>query len=212
MKLSNLFITGCDSNTEWMLPWFVENFKKHNPNANLVIYDFGMEGGWFPELRKSLRESGGNGWFKKPLAMLKATNLAENICWIDTDCEILANIEDIFDYVIPNKLSMGVDYPWTARSGEEWHNTGVVAFTGIPPVLTEWNRFVLEEKHRGDQETLHWMMGNDPLRRLIHIDTLPQQYNTLRLDILDGTTPSNIKIMHWTGSKGKEKIKELMNG
>jgi len=33
----NLFITGCDVKTQWMLPWFVENFKKHNPDEELVI-------------------------------------------------------------------------------------------------------------------------------------------------------------------------------
>lgn len=38
-----LFITGCDSNTQWMLKWFYENFKKHNPDAELLIWDFGMK-------------------------------------------------------------------------------------------------------------------------------------------------------------------------
>jgi len=42
MKSSNnIFITGCDKNTEWMLDWFVMNYLKHNSNQ-LYIMDFGM--------------------------------------------------------------------------------------------------------------------------------------------------------------------------
>src|SRR5210317_1813547 len=118
MKSSKLFITGCDYNTEWMLPWFVENFKKHNPETELVIYDFGMRGGLYPEMRKSLRGNQDKGWFKKPAAMLNASQLADNVCWIDTDCEIVGNINGIWEHLEPNKLLMAEDLPWSKRRGE----------------------------------------------------------------------------------------------
>ena len=35
------FMTGCDQNTEWMLPWFIENYKKHN-DTPLTVMNFGM--------------------------------------------------------------------------------------------------------------------------------------------------------------------------
>ena len=43
MKSSMLkvFLTGCDNNTEWQLPWFVHNYRKHN-TIPLVLADFGM--------------------------------------------------------------------------------------------------------------------------------------------------------------------------
>jgi phosphatidylethanolamine-binding protein (PEBP) family uncharacterized protein len=47
---------------------------------------------------------------------------------------------------------------------------------------------------------------------MIHISDLPREYNTLRLDLIDNTAPKNIKIMHWTGKKGKDKIRSMMNG
>ena len=50
------------------------------------------------------------------------------------------------------------------------------------------------------------------MKRRIHITDLPRAYNTLRLDLIDNTAPPNIKMMHWTGAKGKEKIREQMNG
>jgi len=205
-----LFITGCDNNTEWMLPWFVENFRKHNPDANLVIYDFGMEGSHYPELRKSLRGNQDRGWFKKPAAMLNATKKASSVCWLDTDCEVRGNLDEIFSYVEPNKLTMGVDDPWTTRHGEKWHNSGVVAFQDKPSILDAWAAEIARNPQRGDQEVLHKMV-RDGMRRIIHINDLPKKYNTLRLDVLDGTTPKDIHIMHWTGQKGKEEIRRLMN-
>jgi len=210
IKSSKLFITGCDSKTEWMLPWFVENFRKHNPNAELVIFDFGMESSLYPELRKSHR-SQDQGWFKKPSAMVKASALAEKICWLDTDCEVKANIEDVFDYIEPNKLAMVEDVPWSTRRREKWHNSGVVAFTGRPAILDKWVGEVAINPVAGDQEVLH-MLVRSGMNRLIHIKDLPRQYNTLRLDLQDKSQPNNIKIMHWTGPKGKQYIKEVMNG
>ena len=210
MKSSKMFITGCDSKTEWMLPWFVENFKKHNPNAELTIFDFGMESGLFPELRKSLRGNQDKGWFKKPAAMLKASELADSVCWLDTDCHVVDNLDEIWSYIEPNKLLMAEDLPWTKRSGEKWHNSGVVAFTGKPTILGQWATMVAKNPIRGDQEVLH-MMLNDPMKKMIHITDLPRYYNVLRLDHLDKTVPANPKIYHWTGQKGKDYIRSLMN-
>jgi hypothetical protein len=211
MKSSKLFITGCDYNTEWMLPWFVENFKKHNPETELVIYDFGMRGGLYPEMRKSLRGNQNKGWFKKPAAMLNASQLADNVCWIDTDCEIVGNINGIWEYLEPNKLLMAEDLPWSKRRGEKWHNSGVVAFQSTPKILSEWAAEVSVNPIQGDQEVLH-MMVKDGLKRMIHITDLPRKYNVLRIDHLDKTVPKDPKIFHWTGQKGKDKIRSLMNG
>ena len=103
-KSSNLFITGCDHNTQWQLPWFVENFKKHNPNAELLIFDFGMNDAPFSNITKK-HTSQDKGWF---------------------------------------------------------------------------------------------------------IMTSTKSSNTLRIDLLDNTTPKNIKVMHWTGAKGNDHIRGLL--
>ena len=212
MKLSKLFITGCDSKTEWMLPWFVENFRKHNPDAELMIFDFGMETHHFPEITKSLRGNQDKGWFKKPAAMISASRLAQKVCWIDTDCHIHGNLDGIWDHIEPNKLCMAIDSPWTQRTGEKWHNSGVVVFEGRPNILDEWATAILTNNQvNGDQEILH-LLVRDGMRRMIHITDLPRTYNTLRIDLIDNTAPKIIRIMHWTGAKGKDKIREIMNG
>ena len=197
----DLFITGCDSNTRWMLPWFEERFYKHVPNGQLKVFDFDKE-----EL---------NGWMNKPHAMLKASGMGrKRVCWLDTDCEIRSDISDIFEYTERNKLLMGIDQPWSTRSYETWHNTGVVAFQclpDIPHILSDWAKEAVTSggTFRGDQELLHEMLKIN-LNRLIYITHLPKGYNTLRLDVMDNTAPRNIKIMHHTGPKGKLEIKRQM--
>lgn len=199
-KLSKLFITGCDKNTRWMLPWFEKNFYKHNPDANLHVFDFDKTGG---------------GWFNKPVVMRLATEMAEKICWLDTDCEVRADIDPIFDLIDSNKLTMVEDHPWTIRRGERWHNSGVVAFQNRPLVLDHWAEeamMMVEDRGPmfGDQDILHGLV-REGLKREIHIKTIPKQWNTLRLDLIDHTASSNIKIMHWTGRMGKDEIRKQMN-
>lgn len=212
MKSSKLVITGCDSSTEWMLPWFVDNYRRHN-NTELMIFDFGMTTSLYPELRKSHRTSD-KGWYKKPSAMQKALAFADKVVWLDTDCEVRGDISEIFDLIVPNKLLMGEDTPWTTRSGQQWHNTGVVGFQGPScPVLDEWSRLVAFSEQAptsGDQQILHaYLQGG--MNRLMYVKTLPKKYNCLRLDREDGTAVPDPVVMHWTGPKGKLMIKELMN-
>jgi len=216
MKSSNIFVTGCDRNTEWMLPWFITNFRKHNPDAKICLFDWGMS--------KQMRSEGvflfdhiitmknAKGWFNKPMALKKLSKIANKVCWLDTDCEVLDNIEEIFRIIVPGKLNMVVDEPWTKRRNSTWHNSGVIAFEGCPEIL---NRWVKKSKNisshpnplYGDQDILHELLP-DQIVRMSHINDLPKEYNTLRLDLKDGTHPKHIKIMHWTGKKGKLRIKE----
>ena len=67
-----VFITGCDENCEWQLPWFLENYFKHN-DTPLAFMDFGITA----EAADLLSEYGveiisftsqNKGWFKKPRA------------------------------------------------------------------------------------------------------------------------------------------------
>lgn len=210
-RLSELFITGCDDKTEWMLPWFVENFRRQNPNANLRIFDFGMKSNPYPGITIP-HYTKQVGWFKKPSAMIRAASIADRVCWLDTDCEVMWGIGGIFTYVYSfNKLSMAEDKPWSARRGEKWHNSGVVAFMGVPDILKRWAEAVDKMPTVGDQEVLHVLLGQG-LNREIHITDLPNKYNVLRLQIQDGTVPEGPLIMHWTGAKGKDHIRKLLNG
>ena len=199
IESSKLFITACDSKSRWMKKWFVDNFTKHNPGVKLHVYNFDKE------------FTNSEGWFKKPDAMIDAAKKSDMVCWIDMDCEVLGDLSGIWQFVRPNKLGMVEDAPWTQRSGNTWHNSGIVAFQGVPDILMKWKGACVRTTHRGDQEVLHSLL-RDPLTRLTHIESLPNRYNVLRLQHIDNTVPKNPLVYHWTGIKGKDHIRKLING
>lgn len=205
------FLTGADNKTEWMLPWFFENYKKHN-NKPLIFANFGVTDldAIRPHVHAilDLTKLGEQGWFKKPKSMLNAP--AIKCIWIDSDCEVKGNLDEMFNLLQPNKLSMVEDKPWTTRRKEEWFNSGVVGFINKPDILKSWARKVEQSPKVGDQEVLHEML--DPLSQMTYINPIPTIYNYMRLMIQDYGENPDAKIVHWTGQKGKDIIREQMNG
>lgn len=217
--MREIFVTGCDEKTEWQLPWFIHNFREHNPDAKLVLADFGMSDYMWQQVYDDFDDhfevlSEAKGWFKKPRALLDASRLEDvsKVCWLDTDCEIKGNIEHIFDLSEPHRLGMVEDRPWTARRNElgEWYNSGVVLIEGTPNILKMWADECIRNPVQGDQEVLYLMMGGDRLQKLTYINPLPHTYNTLRLDYIDGINVRNPKIVHHTGKKGNDVIRGQM--
>ncbi len=214
MKYDKAFITGCDYTNEWMIPWFVENYKKHN-TAPLIFANFGVKNldsikGYFNSVMHA-EDDDVKGWFKKPKVMYSSP--AHKTVWLDTDCQVLTNIEDIFDLLEPNKLNMVEDKPWTLRRGYNgpWYNSGVVGFIDKPIILRNWVSWVQENTtETGDQEVLYSNL--DMMQKVTYINPLPNEYNWLRLQLEhDNQNSWNKKIVHWTGQKGKDRIKEMMN-
>lgn len=211
-KYNKAFLTGCDENNAWMLPWFVENYKKHN-STPLVFANFGVSQNTLKYVAKNfhaiidMSKTKEKGWFKKPRAMLNSPSI--KTVWLDTDCQICDNIESIFDLLKPNKLAMVEDKPWTTRRQEVWHNSGVVGIIDKPIILHQWCQEVHDNPSVGDQEVLHNMLN--PITKLSHIEDLPNEYNVLRIQVeLDGYKGRK-KIIHWTGAKGKDKIRSMIN-
>ena len=210
MKLSEGFITGCDANTEWMLPWFFSNYKQHN-DTPIAFMNFGVSNMGMQVVTEyadhvvdlsALKESG---WFKKPKAMLKSP--WQKTVWLDTDCEVLDDISGIFQLLKPNMLNMVEDKPWTMRRKEVWHNSGVVGYIGTPSILTSWAQHVELWPQVGDQEVLHSILN--PITKIQFINDLPNEYNVMRLQIEMDEYKGPAKIKHWTGAKGKDRIRSL---
>ncbi len=217
--ISKTFLTGCDENTEWQLPWFITNLRQHT-DMTLLVANFGMSQDMLDSLNHldevyyfDLNSKAEN-WFKKPAAMLEASKMGyDKVCWLDTDCEVVCSaIETVFNWTEPNKLSMVEDRPWTARRGDLgiWHNSGVVVFEGSPNILRDWDRECTFRPIRGDQETLYAMIGGDEIKRMSIIRSIPNKYNTLRLDYIDNIASKRPCVIHHTGQKGKETIKRKM--
>lgn len=207
------FLTGCDQRTEWQLPWFIENYKKYN-DTPLVLANFGLSTDALLYAKENvhavinLTEHAGKGWFLKPMAMLHCPS--KETVWIDTDCEVRADISPIFDYIEPEKLLMGVDHPWTKRhGGAKWHNSGVVGFKGKPSILKRWKAQIELSNKRGDQEVLFSMLND--ITKMTYITDLPHKYNVLRIDLIDNTAPKDIAVMHWTGEIGNNEIRRQID-
>ena len=210
-----LFVTGCDHKTEWQLPWFLKNFKKQRNKTKIIITDFGMSQDMVNKVVKhpcveaimTMDTKGKErGWFKKPLSMYHVP--AKRAVWLDTDCQVLANIDNMFSMLKPNMLNMVEDKPWTKRRGEVWYNSGVVGFVDKPTVLAQWCNVVHSQQNIGDQEMLHSMLN--PITQLANINPLPNEYNVMRLQVEQDNYKGRIKIMHWTGEKGNDTIRSMM--
>ena len=212
------FLTGCDINTEWQLPWFLQNFFNWS-KIPLMVADFGMSEDMIANLKEHPlygqkfyvvpTESPVDGWFKKPRAIYNATQDGFKVCWLDTDCQIDGDIDSIWKHFEHSKLGMVIDRPWTKRRPEngDWYNSGVV-MTDRNHVLESWMLRTESAPEQGDQEVLHNMYS--PIERLSKIYPLPHTYNTLRIDYIDNVAVENPIVIHHTGRKGNDKIRELM--
>ena len=61
----------------------------------------------------------------------------------------------------------------------------------------------------GDQEVLHSMLN--PITKITYVKDLPNEYNVLRLQIENDDYRGPIKCVHWTGQKGKDKIRGMLD-
>jgi len=210
--MSEVFLTGCDKNTEWQLPWFIDNYEKHC-KLPLIIADFGMSEDMLTSISSfTIFSTARAGWFSKIEALLRTSRVHDKVCWLDTDCQVTGDPSGIFRYTEKNKLTMVVDHPWTTRRPQqgEWYNSGVVAVEGTPIVLPHWLDQARDGNYRGDQEALHDYIGGCPIKRISTVAVAPHKYNVLRLDVVDNNVPDRGVIMHWTGEKGNLEIQKQM--
>ena len=181
---------------------FLKNFKKNN-NKPLIFANFGITDLTMQIVRENvhavmdLTNTEEKGWFKKPLSMLKSPS--KKTVWIDTDCEVRENTDDIFDLIEPEKLLMAKDEPWIWRRGHLWHNSGVVGFQDKPVILYQWVKAVKQNPLDGDQEVLDKILS--PITKIKYITDLPNKYNVLRLQLEKDGYGGEVKIAHWTGTK-----------
>ena len=210
MKLyDEAFLSVFYDSHAWFLYCFLLNYKMHNTNRLIFAY-FGLYGLILKIVKENVHAVMNmtnveeRGWFKKPLSMLKAPS--KKTVWIDLDCEVRDNLDDIFNLLEPNKLAMVEDKPWTWRRGHLWHNSGVVGFIDKPLILRLWVKAIKENPVEGDQEVLDKILS--PITKITYIKDLPNKYNVLRLQMTKDGYAGDIKVAHWTGMKGKLHIRD----
>ena len=210
-----MIITGVDHSHEDLLEWWLKNvYKHHNYNVEVGVMDFGMS----PALRGRLEDNypatfsrpfNGTkarkiGWFYKVQAVMDCPS--KSVCWLDVDCEILTDISDVYNLVPPGMIGLTRD--WVRGN---WWATGVIVVNDRPSLLEHWDRRLnADDGIRGDQEALYELVGNKEHEQ---IQELPQDYQWLRISLNKGKDSPTKKVIHWTGPRGKEFIREtLMKG
>jgi hypothetical protein len=196
------FLTGCDHTGEWLMPWFLRNLRKHNTTP-IVFANFGVKNVSAIDVDHVIDMTGvrEKGWFKKPKSIIDCPS--KNTIWLDTDCEVLSDIEQLFDMLVPDKLCMVRDVIGR-RKRTHLYNSGVVGVIDKPKTLHQWSEAISKHPTRGDQESL-FRINQDG--KMVH--EWPAEYNWLRLMLdQDKNNSPDKKIMHWTGPKGKQRIRD----
>lgn len=209
--IDKTFITGADSTHEIYLKWWLRNFREHNKDAHVTICDFGLTSKaheWIKEnadwvVRYEPHST--SAWFYKTQVLIDS--IYDYSCWIDVDCQVVAPIEDIFEYAKDDKIGLTIDKGRKSDHNQVWWATGVNVIKGKPQILYDWHEQLKRTKRRGDQEALHEIMLDNPSRNS-DIVLMPAEYQWLRVQLLKGEDTPNKKIIHWTGNTGKNHIEE----
>ena len=190
---------------EWLLPWWYENFHRHNPDLPVAFFDLGMsetarqwcrEHSTLIELdRAAVTE---DAWFYKPAACLLSP--FSHTIYMDLDCEVLASLDPLYGLcgdgfgVTPDRFD-----PYSKRKPP--YSAGLLVFKAHDPLLMAWVTELTSKVYRHDQTALNEVLSPDK------VTLLGEEWNWLRLA---GPAPEGAKVLHWTGPDGKAIIREKM--
>lgn len=211
-KENTCFVTGCDRNYEWAIPWWYKNYIRHNKDYKLIFVNLGMSDkalnwcktkGEILDINYNFHKA----WFCKPV-VLRSIPYEYGI-WIDMDCEVRKSLNALITY---SNYGFAVTIDKYAKSFcggmQNPVATGVVGCNKNNEILIEWEQKTLEasKDFRGDQEVLNHILKKRKMgrKRYKDIAIMPKEMQWLRLD----GDNKNAAIMHWTGPAGDEIIKK----
>ena len=223
-------LVGSDISFEWLLPWWWENYRRHNLFP-VAFVDFGMSTSmknWCrkrgdllslsvsdlcisgkeevdPLLVENWEEKGGKRFWEIRAIWYKKLIAClqspfKRSIWIDLDCEILSQLDPIYSFC---KEPAGLSVAWYEEA--DTFNGGVIAFERGSPVFEKWVVEAFENQHqfRGDEEVLTALVKE----KKISLEELPRKYNwSYKLKL-----PSEPSIIHWYGPVGKHQIYQKIN-
>lgn len=213
-------MVGCTKIHEDLIPWWIDNYKKHN-DYPIAFADFGMS----DEYKDVCRENGVlidctgikvEGWFRKPFAILKAP--FENIIWCDTDIEIRRNLDSVFEYSNDGEIGAG----WDSHAPEAFKHhiyepnvklwdSGFLSVMHGNYLVTEWALKILNAPrghYYGDHEVLSIVLWENDMP----LNEIPKSIHRMRIDpAANGINDSELISMHWTGQQGKDQVRRQIS-
>jgi len=203
---SRTYITGADSSQYDILRWFVGQFQKHT-DINLAVYDFGLTETQALEIGaiEINNKRGLSGWFLKPVVLLQALETHEQVIWVDTDIEIVSNIDMLFG-LLNDKILLADDVYAQMNYSPRMKNTGIVGVTSkCNNILERWVSVCQTGNKRGDQEALYLLL--EAKNEWDKIEDMPIAFHGQRLDPRFDDE-GRFLAKHWTGYIGKKYIRE----
>jgi len=169
---SKAFLLGSDIKQREFVEWMLKQLHDVKTNVEIIIADYCGGLSDLPATTFSVKRPNHlKGWYIKPYAIHQAHQLGfEQVCWLDNDLEIIQNIDHIFDYSEENKLGLVPDGFANRRSRYPVWNSGVVLSDNSPSILSQWMIRCSEQKERGDQEALAYLLN-------CHSELKPQLFN-----------------------------------
>lgn len=221
-------LVGANLSQQWILPWWWENYSRHN-SYPVAFVDLGMteemrtwcleRGEWIrlpvsdvfvaekdeiePSLVSSMEKACGTDFWPSRKAWFKKPLAClqspfQHTLWIDLDCQILASLTPLFS----------LSHRGIAMARETFHssemplsyNAGVILFEYKDPLIEAWAEYAVAYNHefRGDQDALNALIAEQ--KRLI--TEIPEIYNWSRCHSLN----PQAAIVHWHGPHGKTHI------
>lgn len=234
LREENGVVVGSDRSQEWLLPWWWENFTKHNHHP-VTFVDFGLSAEkkeWCLEkgelvslpfldfLVKDKEEvvvDTANGWethygdnfwqYRKAWFKKPLACLQspyKKTVWLDLDCEVLGPIQDLFTACEHPSGIAIAKDQISDTSATTIYNSGVIAFQRNATLLAAWAEHSLENNGA--------FRGDQDLLSQIIFDSgtpvceLPARYNW---NIGYGLNPEAV-ICHWIGDKGKNVLRDQL--
>jgi hypothetical protein len=222
-------LVGSDLAQEWLLPWWWDNYRKHNDHP-VTWVDLGMT----EKMRDWCRERGElirllvADIFVAPQEEVSPENTAywqehygtsfwacrdawfkkpaaflqtpyQRTIWIDSDCEVRGPLTPLFDYADHPSGISLCEDLYPLRRTPPVYNSGVVVYRWGLPLITTWAKLAFDK-------SAHFMGDQDILSKAIHdhkIDIVPFSgaYNRSRRDPEEGAI-----VVHFHGSNGKKMI------
>ncbi len=222
------FLVGSDLNQEWLLPWWWENYSRHN-SLPVAFADFGMSPkmkdwcasrgecirlpvhGFFAAEREEVASENRTSWESQFGSLFWDSRNAwfkkplaclqspfQKTAWIDLDCEVRAPLNTLFSFC-ENDLSFSI-----ARETESGPPPGSVMYNSGVFVFKHGIPLILEWADIALDLNLNFYGDQEALTHLLLQKKLtpcelPHSYNWSR------TYQENPEahILHWHGAHGK---------
>jgi hypothetical protein len=169
---------------------------------------------------RRIEYSAAHGMWFKPAAILRELEKGNNCLWIDIDCEIRCNVQEIFA-LGKDKILLRDECHHTKEKLKcnDLIQTGVTWFPiESIEIVRKWKSFCEKSMIEGikedifnlrDQTALYLVMKSENVKR----DKMSMSYNTLFFEVDEGLIlESQVKIMHWCNQFNSKQalIKRIM--